>query len=147
MLVTDKPDDLPSTNALDDIPDDILSVPAAYLSFGSTPCAMDEPPAVGEVRTYIVRARCTAEHGPIERKDGEMRYTRTLTIQAAWEAGKQPPSTDEDQPGLFDEAGDPNPGAFYRAVAADDQLFGTGTDVHLRQPEQVDQLIRSAAQS
>ncbi|WP_224119894.1 hypothetical protein [Mycobacterium avium] len=50
-------------------------------------------------------------------------------------------------PGLFDEAGDPNPGAFYRAVAADDQLFGTGTDVYLRQPEQVDQLIRSAAQS
>ncbi|KDP08472.1 hypothetical protein MAV101_04220 [Mycobacterium avium subsp. hominissuis 101] len=29
----------------------------------------------------------------------------------------------------------------------DDQLFGTGTDVYLRQPEQVDQLIRSAAQS
>ncbi|UXA06557.1 hypothetical protein KXD96_28240 (plasmid) [Mycobacterium sp. SMC-2] len=68
-------------------------------------------PAVGEVRTYIVRARCTAEHGPIERKDGEMRYTRTLTIQACWEAGKQPPSTDDDQPGLFDEAGDVNPDA------------------------------------
>lgn len=111
MLVTDKPQDLPSGNDLDDIPDDLLEIPAAYLGFGSTPCAMEEPPAVGEVRTYIVRARCTAEHGPIERKDGEMRYTRTLTIQACWEAGKQPPSTDVDQPGLFDEAGDVNPDA------------------------------------
>ncbi|EFG75271.1 hypothetical protein HMPREF0591_4834 [Mycobacterium parascrofulaceum ATCC BAA-614] len=110
-LITDPPIDLPTTNALDDIPDDLLDTPAAYLAFGSTPCAMDEPPAVGEVRTYIVRARCTAEHGPIERKDGEMRYTRTLTIQACWEAGKQPPNTDDNQPGLFDEAGDVNPEA------------------------------------
>lgn len=110
-LITDPPVDLPTTNALDDIPDDLLEIPAAYLAFGSTPCAMDEPPAVGEVRTYIVRARCTAEHGPIERKDGEMRYTRTLTIQAAWESGKQPPNTDDQQPGLFDEAGDVNPDA------------------------------------
>lgn len=110
-LITEQPQDLPTTNALDDIPDDLLDTPAAYLTFGSTPCAMEEPPAVGDVRTFIVRARCTAEHGPIERKDGEMRYTRTLQIQAAWEAGKQPPNTDEDQPGLFDEAGEPNPDA------------------------------------
>ncbi len=110
-LITDPPVDLPTTNALDNIPDDLLDIPAAYLAFGSTPCAMEEPPAVGEVRTYIVRARCTAEHGPIERKDGEMRYTRTLTIQAAYESGKQPPNTDDQQPGLFDEAGDVNPDA------------------------------------
>lgn len=110
-LITEKPEGLASSNALDNIPDDLLDTPAAYLAFGSTPCAMDEPPAVGEVRTYIVRARCTAEHGPIERKDGEMRYTRTLTIQAAWESGKQPPNTDDQQPGLFDEAGDVNPDA------------------------------------
>ncbi|WOF19859.1 hypothetical protein IHV82_03940 [Mycobacterium avium] len=146
MLVTDKPHDLPSTNALDDIPDDLLDVPAAYLAFGSTPCAMDEPPELGDIKTYIVRAKCVGQSCS-ERQDGELRYGRRLSIIGCWEAGKQPPSTDEDQPGLFDEAGDPNPGAFYRAVAADDQLFGTGTDVYLRQPEQVDQLIRSAAQS
>ncbi|CQD03659.1 hypothetical protein BN000_00614 [Mycobacterium europaeum] len=110
-LITEKPEGLASSNALDNIPDDLLDTPAAYLAFGSTPCAMEEPPAVGEVRTYIVRPRCTAEHGPIERKDGEMRYTRTLTIQAAWESGKQPPNTDDQQPGLFDEAGDVNPDA------------------------------------
>lgn len=119
-LVTEKPQDLPTGNALDDIPDDLLEIPAAYLAFGSTPCAMEEPPAVGEVRTYIVRARCTAEHGPIERKDGEMRYTRTLTIQAAWESGKQPPNTDDQQPGLFDEAGEPNPDALDDEDGQDD---------------------------
>lgn len=128
-LITDPPVDLPTTNALDDIPDDLLDTPAAYLAFGSTPCAMDEPPAVGEVRTYIVRARCTAEHGPIERKDGEMRYTRTLTIQAAWESGKQPPNTDENQPGLFDEAGDVNPDA------VDDDEHQDGEDLNEFDPE------------
>ena len=128
-LITDPPVDLPTTNALDDIPDDLLDTPAAYLAFGSTPCAMDEHPAVGEARTYIVRARCTAEHGPIERKDGEMRYTRTLTIQAAWESGKQPPNTDENQPGLFDEAGDVNPDA------VDDDEHQDGEDLNEFDPE------------
>jgi hypothetical protein len=115
VLITDKPQDIPSGNALDDIdvPDD--TVQPAYLNFGQSPCAIEDPPAVGEVRTYIVRARCTAEHGPIERKDGEMRYTRTMSPQLVWEQGKpQPPDPDEAQPGLFDDGddeadGDPQP--------------------------------------
>jgi len=106
-LITDKPENLPSGNDLDSIPDDLLETPPAYLSFGGSPAALDDPPCVGEVRTYIVKARCTGEHGPIERKDGEMRYTRTLSIIAAWESGKRPPPVDEPQPGLFDAAGEP----------------------------------------
>lgn len=43
MLITDKPGDLPTTNALDDIEE--LSpagvMPPAYLSFGTTPCAIE----------------------------------------------------------------------------------------------------------
>lgn len=109
-LITDKPQGLPSGNALDDIPDDILSAPAAYLSFGSSPNAMDEPPELGDIKTYIVRAKCVGQSCS-ERQDGELRYGRRLSIVGCWEAGKQPPSTDEDQPGLFDEAGDPNPDA------------------------------------
>lgn len=110
MLVTDKPQDLPTTNALDDIPDDLLDIPAAYLSFGTSPCALDDPPEIDEVRTYIVRVRCTGKTEK-ERTDGEMRHGRQLAIQACWESGKQPPNTDENQPGLFDEAGDVNPDA------------------------------------
>jgi hypothetical protein len=88
-----------------EVPSD--EIPPAYLNFGQSPCAIEDPPAVGEVRTFIVRARCTAEHGPIERKDGEMRYTRTLSPQLVWEQGKpKPPDPEEDQPGLFDHNGD-----------------------------------------
>lgn len=107
-LITDKPVDLPTTNALDDIPDDLLSVPAAYLSFGSSPAAMDEPPELGDIRTYIVRAKCVGQSCS-ERQDGELRYGRRLSIIGCWESGKQPPNADEQQPGLFDEAGEPNP--------------------------------------
>lgn len=106
-LITEKPEGLKSSNDLDniDLVDD--GTPPAYLNFGSSPCAIEDPPAVGEVRTYIVRARCTGEHGPIERKDGEMRYTRTLSAQLVWEQGKpKPPDPSEDQPGLYDEPDD-----------------------------------------
>jgi hypothetical protein len=102
-LITDKeaPPDIPTTDALADIDTGQDETPPAYLSFGQSPAALDEPPEVGEVRTYIVRARCTGEHGPIERKDGEMRYTRTMQIQWCHEQGKKPPA-DGNQPGLFD---------------------------------------------
>jgi hypothetical protein len=109
-LITDRtaPADVPSTNALDAIDVADHGTPPAYLNFGQSPCAIENPPAVGEVRTYIVRARCTAEHGPIERKDGEMRYTRTMAAQLVWEQGTpQPPDPDEEQPALFDEGGEP----------------------------------------
>lgn len=109
-LITDKPEGLPSGNALDDLPEDLLSVPAAYLSFGSSPAAMDEPPELGDIKTYIVRAKCVGQSCS-ERQDGELRYGRRLTIIGVWESGKQPPNTDDQQPGLFDESSDVNPDA------------------------------------
>ena len=99
--------DHPSTNALDDLPDDILSVPPAYLVLGTTPAALIDPPALGDTITCHVRLRCTAEHGPIERKDGDRRYTRTMSVQAIWREGEpEPPDATADQPGLFDEGDD-----------------------------------------
>jgi hypothetical protein len=102
-LITDKeaPPDVPTTNELADIDTGEDETPPAYLSFGGSPAPLDEPPEVGDVRTYIVRARCTGEHGPIERKDGEMRYTRTMQIQSCHEQGKKPPG-DGNQDALFD---------------------------------------------
>jgi len=110
-LITDKeaPPDVLTTDALDAVRADLAAEdqPPAYLSFGQSTAALDDPPEVGDVRTYIVRARCTGEHGPIERKDGEMRYTRTLQIQWCHEQGKpKPPDADEDQPALFDHGDD-----------------------------------------
>lgn len=101
-LITDKeaPDDVPTTNALDNIDTGEEEIPPAYVSFGQSPAALDEPPEVGDVRTYVVRARCTGEHGPIERKDGEMRYTRTMQIQWCHEQVKK--VSDGNQHALFD---------------------------------------------
>lgn len=103
-LITDKPDGIETTNALDAIPDDLLSTPPAYLVIGTSPAAMENPPALGDTLTCHVRLRCTAEHGPIERKDGERRYTRTMVVQAIWRDGEpEPPDAEAEQPGLFDE--------------------------------------------
>lgn len=105
-LIKEKPADVASSNDLDGVEVPQEGTPPAYLVFGTSPCAVEDPPALGEVRTYIMRTRCTGEHGPIERKDGEQRYTRTLSVQYCYEEGKpKPPDPDDDQPGLFDEGG------------------------------------------
>jgi hypothetical protein len=119
MLITDKPEDLPSTNQLDEIDDDLLggTVPPAYLSFGMTPCAIENPPADGDLVYFMVRARCTGEHGPVTRSDGEKRYKRDLKIQAIWLPGDPEPEEPKTQAELDAEA---------EAEAAKDQppLFG-----------------------
>ena len=100
-LVTDKPNDIPSSNDLDSI--DLGDVPPAYLSFGSSPMAYGDPPEVGDTRTYVVRVECTGQSESV-RTDGEHRYGRKLTILWAVQEGKpKPPDPDEEQPGLFDE--------------------------------------------
>lgn len=129
-LIDEKPADLPSGNDLDNIPDDLLQTPPAYLTFGGTPAPLEEPPAQGDVKTYLVRARCTAEHGPIERKDGELRYTRTMLIQAIWEPGQTPPATD-DQPALLGQDGEINEDATPDETGEPEDLepdFGDSSD-------------------
>lgn len=102
-LVTEKPEDIASTNALDEIPDDLLQIAPAYYSLGTTPAPMENPPEIGETRTVLARVKCTGE-GKTVRTDGELRYTRKFEIQACWEKGQpEPPDADEQQPGLFDE--------------------------------------------
>lgn len=104
-IITDQPADIPTTNALDGLSTGDEPTPAAYLSFGTSPAAMEDPPEQGETRIYVVRARCSEEHGPIERKDGEMRYTRKLVIQAVWLPGQTEPVADQGQGALFNEDG------------------------------------------
>lgn len=103
-LVTDKPKDIPSSNDLDNVVDpDANDAEPAYLSFGSTPAALSDPPEVGQVRTYIVRVECTGQSESV-RTDGEHRYGRKLSILWAVPKGKaEPPDPDADQPSLFDD--------------------------------------------
>ncbi len=106
-IVTKMPADTPTTNSLDDLPDDLLSVAPAYLSFGTSPAPLDNPPEIDEVRTYLVRVRCNGKTEK-ERTDGEMRHGRQLSIQAVWLPGHKPPAADDDdQPALFDDDGEP----------------------------------------
>jgi hypothetical protein len=111
-LITDKPAGLASSNELDKLPADILSTPPAYLKFSASPAPMENPPAFGDVETYIVRVVCTGEHGPLGRKDGELRYERSMSIQAIWKPGERPPTADDDeQPPLFGTDGEAEPEA------------------------------------
>lgn len=100
MLVTDKPEDIPTTNALDNVedPDANLEIKPAYLALGTTPpAAVVNPPAVGDIEYFMVRTRCTGEHGPLLRSDGEVRYRRDLQIQAIWKPGDPEPEIEKTQ--------------------------------------------------
>jgi hypothetical protein len=108
-LITDRtaPAGTPTTNELDKIESDILSIPPAYYSFGSTPAPMENPVSLGDVETFMVRARCKGEKRS-ERSDGEMRHVREFEIQACWKPGERPPTAeDDDQPPLFGTDGEP----------------------------------------
>ena len=108
-LVKDKPQDIPTGNDLDDVdinPDTGLSIDA-YVSFGSSPKALPNPPKDGDVVIYMVKAECTGEKKK-RRKDGELRFTREMDILAVWKPGEKEPVTD-DQPGLLNPDGTVNP--------------------------------------
>lgn len=96
----------PSTNALDALPDDLLDTPPAYFALGTTPSPMENPPEIGDVRTFTVRAVCSGI-GESVRTDGERRHVRKFVIQAAWMKGDpEPPNADADQPALFGDDGE-----------------------------------------
>jgi hypothetical protein len=112
-LIDQMPTDIPTSNALDAIPDDLLGgpPPPAYYAFSQSPGAMENPLADGDTATLCMRVKCVGEHGPITRKDGEKRYKRDLAVQAVWRLGDpeppEPPDPDADQPALFgDESGE-----------------------------------------
>lgn len=118
-LDTTQAHDHPSTNALDAIPDDLLDLPTppAYLAFGTTPCAMEAPPEIDDVETYVVRVRCTGA-STSERTDGELRHGRKMTIQWCIKQGQpEPPDAEQEQPGLFDED---EPAAEYEPSGMDE---------------------------
>lgn len=105
-LITDHeaPPDVPTTDALDDVRADLAAqeTAPAFLTFGRSHAELADPPERGEIRTYLVRARCKGVH-TTERADGEVRHSRSLEIICCWlEGTPKPPDADEQQPGLFD---------------------------------------------
>lgn len=148
-LIDDRtaPADIATTNALQSIPDDLLGGPPqpAYLSFGTTPHAIENPPNADDddTRVFMIRARCTGEHGPLKRKDGEVRYKRDMAIQAIWLPGEPEPERGKtqaeldaeaeaeaakDQPPLFGDDGEPSTLGEIADELLGESLADAGTD-------------------
>lgn len=103
--IKEKPTGLASTNALDNLPDDLLDTPPAYYSFGQTPAPMEDPAGIDDWDIFVIRARCVGM-SQSERSGGEMRHGRKMQIQWCIKKGQpEPPDPEEEQPGLFDESG------------------------------------------
>lgn len=109
MLVTDQPESLPTTNALDGQPVQGALIEAAFVRFnGSSNGALEDPPALDEERTYIVKATCI-ELKHKRNKDHEERVTAVMEIDSCFERGKVP-IVDENQGSLFGEGEEPAAG-------------------------------------
>ena len=118
---TSKASDHRSTNALDDVAEQGLSIDA-YLAFGGTPKAVPNPPREGDVAVFRVKVECIGETKK-RRTDGEMRYTRHLQILSVARDGQElPPDANENQPGLYDDDG--NPSAEASGTEGDPQTIG-----------------------
>lgn len=101
-IVTEMPQDTPSTNALDNLPLQQPLIDAAYVRFtGSSAGALEDPPELDETRTYVVTATCKQVNHSM-RKDNEERVTTVMEISVLHEQGKTPAKAAED-PALFDE--------------------------------------------
>ena len=122
-IVTEKPNHLQPVNDLDQIVDpDANDAEPAYLSFGTSPAALEDPPEVGQVRTYVVRVECTGTSESV-RTDGEHRFGRKLNILWAVSQGKaEPPDPSKDQPSLFDDEDDVVAVAVIEDDDPDDEL-------------------------
>lgn len=106
-LVTDQPDNLPTTNALDKLPIkggavslQIPAIDATFVKFvGTSGELLDNPPERREERTYIVKAVCKG-YDIRDRADGEDRVVAVMEITSCFERGRVP-IVDENQGSLF----------------------------------------------
>lgn len=97
-LVQDKPEDIAEANpdVLKDIPAEghkalqLEAIEATFVKFtGTSGELLDNPPAVDEERTYIVKAKC-AGFDIRKRKDGERRVVAIMEVTACNERGRTP---------------------------------------------------------
>lgn len=105
-LVTDQPEGLPTTNALDNLPVQGTLIEAAMVQFsGNSGELLDNPPALDHERVYLVKATCV-EVKQKHRDDGELRTTVVMKIDSCYERGRVP-IVDEAQPSLYSVPDEP----------------------------------------
>lgn len=110
-IIKDMPADIPTTNALASIPDDLLGpAPATIRMSGKDMLVMDKPPEMGEFVKMEVTMRCKND-GRTLLADGGIEHYRVMTFVAAKvttepykpEPEDAPPPNDD--PAMFDEHG------------------------------------------
>lgn len=111
-LITDRtaPSGVPTTDALASIPADLLGPIPAEIKLGQAVLMiMEKPPEVRDTITVVMRLK-VKDAGVAEAGEGgeELTHYRKVKVVAAWIQGEaEPPNPDEDQPGLFDDDGEP----------------------------------------
>lgn len=126
-IIQDKPDNLPTSNALDNLPDDLLGgppPPADIILAGKTLTTLAEPPSPGETRVLMIRVRAYEEgitYG--DNGEGEATHFRKTKLISCWLPGQPEPVSKKtqaekdaeaeaeaakNQPPLYDESGGPS---------------------------------------
>lgn len=100
--VKEKPQGLKSSNALDDIPNEVSS---REIRLGQNVLlVLDEPPHLGETRDVVLRLRCKTIAEEQANVDGDVTHYCAMKIVTAWELGQpKPPNADENQASLYDD--------------------------------------------
>jgi hypothetical protein len=107
-LNTVMPRDIKKTDALSEIPRDLLGpIPAEIRLGANVLMMMDDPPAAGDTITVTMRLKVKREAKDLGgEEDGELVHFRGCKIIAAWLKGDpEPPNTDEEQPALLADDG------------------------------------------
>lgn len=112
-IIKDMPADIPTTNALASIPDDLLGpAPATIRMSGKDMLVMDRPPEMGEFVKMEVTMRCKND-GRTLLADGGIEHYRVMSFVAAKvttepykvEDTPPPPEDDENAPPMFGRDG------------------------------------------
>lgn len=110
-IIKDMPADIPTTNALASIPDDLLGpAPATIRMSGKDMLVMDKPPEIGEFVKMEVTMRCK-DDGRTLLADGGIGHYRVMSFVAAkvtaepYKPEAEPSDAPPEDPGMFDENG------------------------------------------
>lgn len=157
MLITDKPEDLESTNALDDIEDPNPPVEPQELRLGSsTLMVMENPPHTGDYVDIAMRLRIKRTAEDQSTPDSPLTYPRYAEIVVAWPLGEQMPkpkkskaeedaeaeaAAADDQPALFDDDGDDGDEDYDDELAGEELADAAGVDVDGEDDAEADNVV------
>lgn len=105
-LIDQKPENLPGTNALDDIPDDLLGgpqPPAEIRMSGKTLLTLENPPEPGDELVLLIRVKVNGTGVDLHDNDEEVPY-RKAKLVTCWKPGTPEPQRAKTQDEIDSEA-------------------------------------------